>query len=75
MRHRPGIGERIKPYGHFKLNGLTLGGNFRRIALVINGYATLTCARSSFRGHVMLDRFQLKGATQLFRTRFQVLVI
>jgi phosphate-selective porin OprO/OprP len=67
-----GAWEFVLRYSFFNLNkGLMPGGNFWKITPMINWYVTKNIRIEFVYGYGVLDRFNLKGATQFFQTRFQ----
>jgi phosphate-selective porin OprO/OprP len=70
----PGAWEVVLRYSTFDLNsGLISGGKFWRITPVVNWYLSGNFRFAMAYGYGVLDRFDLKGATNFFQSRLQVM--
>jgi phosphate-selective porin OprO/OprP len=68
----PGAWEVLVRYSTLDLNGGTIqGGKFWRITPMVNWYLSKDLRLEFAYGYGVLDRFNLKGATQFFQTRVQ----
>jgi phosphate-selective porin OprO and OprP len=71
----PGAWEVILRGSGYDLNGGTItGGKFWRITPMVNWYLSNFARLELAYGYGVLDRFELKGATQFFQSRFQLFV-
>jgi len=71
----PGAWEVVLRFSSLDLNGGTLqGGKFWRITPMVNWYLTKYLRLDLVYGYGILNRYQLKGATQFFQTRIQVVL-
>jgi phosphate-selective porin OprO/OprP len=69
----PGAWEVLFRYSSLDLNGGTLnGGKFWRITPMINWYLSKEVRLELAYGYGVLDRFNLRGATQFFQSRIQL---
>lgn len=63
-------------YSSYNLNkGLLPGGSFWKITPMVNWYISPMFRMEVVYGYGVLDRFNLKGATHFFQTRFQVQIM
>ncbi|MDR7371358.1 porin [Flavobacterium aquidurense] len=72
-----GLGEieAVLRYSTNELNGGTIqGGRFWRITPTVNWYLSKNFRFEFAYGYGILDRFSLKGATQFFQSRIQILL-
>jgi phosphate-selective porin OprO/OprP len=68
----PGAWEGVLKYSIFDTNhGLQPGGAFWKVTSTLNWYLSPLIRLELVYGYGVLDRFNLKGATQFFQTRFQ----
>ncbi len=68
----PGAWEVLCRYSSLDLNGGTIkGGKFWRITPMVNWYLSKDVRLELAYGYGVLDRFNLKGATQFFQCRIQ----
>jgi phosphate-selective porin OprO/OprP len=73
-----GIGaiEAVIRYSQLDLNdGLVTGGKFSRITPMINWYLSPVLRWEFAYGYGILDRYNLKGATQFFQSRVQIVIL
>ena len=69
----PGAWEVLVRYSNLDLDAGTLnGGKFWRITPMINWYLSKEVRLELAYGYGVLDRFNLKGATQFFQSRIQL---
>jgi phosphate-selective porin OprO/OprP len=69
----PGAWEVLLRYSSLDLSGGTLqGGKFWRITPMVNWYLSKDVRLALAYGYGILDRFNLKGATQFFQARIQL---
>lgn len=72
----PGAWEILVRYSSLDLtSGNLSGGKFWRITPMLNWYLSKDVRFELAYGHGVLDRFQLKGATQFFQTRIQLTLL
>ncbi|MFL5730755.1 MAG: OprO/OprP family phosphate-selective porin [Cytophagaceae bacterium] len=71
-----GAWELVLHYSFFNTNkGLLPGGDLWKITPMINWYVNKSVRIEFVYGYGVLDRFNLKGATQFFQTRFQFVLM
>ena len=69
----PGAWEVILRVTNIDLDGGTLtGGKFWRLTPMVNWYLSENVRLELAYGYGVLDRFNMKGATQFFQTRIQL---
>ena len=72
----PGAWEVVLRYSNFDLDdGPVHGGKFWKITPMVNWYLSKEVRLEFAYGYGVLDRFNLKGATQFFQTRLQVTLL
>ena len=72
----PGAWEVLLRYSNFDLDdGPVHGGKFWKITPMVNWYLSKEVRLEFAYGYGVLDRFNLKGATQFFQTRLQVTLL
>jgi phosphate-selective porin OprO/OprP len=72
----PGAWELVLRYSNFDLdNGPVRGGKFWKITPMVNWYLSKEVRLEFAYGYGVLDRFNLKGATQFFQARIQVTLL
>ena len=72
----PGAWELLLRYSNFDLDdGQVHGGKFWKVTPMVNWYLSKEVRLEFAYGYGVLDRFNLKGATQFFQTRIQVTLL
>lgn len=72
----PGSWELVLRASHLDLDdGPIRGGKFWRVTPMVNWYLSKNVRMAFTYGYGVLDRYQLKGATQFFQTRIQLMLL